>query len=180
MCFFGDGAVNEGAFHESLNLASLWNLPVLFVCENNLYGMGTPVERACRHAPFYRRAQCYALEVESVDGMDVLAVIETAETCIKRVRETRRPIFVEAATYRYRGHSVADPGTYRSHEEIEEWRRRDPILKFGSLLLREGTLTHEEIDRIRDSVGREIEKAVQFAEDSPLPDIEALHRDVYS
>ena len=180
LCFFGDGAVNEGAFHETLNVASLWNLPILFVCENNLYGMGTAVERASAVPNLHRRAQCYAMEVESVDGMDVLAVCEVAQKAMKHVREEKRPMFVEAVTYRFRGHSMSDPGTYRSRNEIEEWRTRDPIVHFGAVLLDEGTLTPEDIEKIQADVDREIEEAVEFAEKSPLPPPEALWQDVYA
>lgn len=180
LCFFGDGAVNEGSFHETLNIASLWNLPIVFICENNLYGMGTSVERASAVPNLHRRAQCYAMDVESVDGMDVMAVAEMAERAIQRVREEKRPVFIEAATYRFRGHSMSDPGTYRAREEVEEWRKRDPIVQFGGLLLREGTLTPEMIESIQKSCEREIEEAVEFAEASPLPPPEALYQDVYS
>lgn len=180
LCFFGDGAVNEGAFHESLNLASLWNLPILFVCENNLYGMGTSVERASAVPNLYRRAQCYAMQVETVDGMDVLAVVDMAEKLIRAVREEKRPVFVEAVTYRFRGHSVADPGTYRTKEEIEEWRARDPIERFGKVLLDEGVLTGEDIKRIWSDVDRQVDDAVEFAENSPLPEAADLTSHVYA
>ena len=180
LCFFGDGAINEGAFHEALNIASLWSLPIVFICENNLYGMGTAVERASAVANLFQRAQCYGMEVESVDGMDVMAVCEMADRVIERVREDKRPVFVEAATYRFRGHSMSDPGTYRSKDEIEEWRRRDPIVQFGNLLIREGTLTTEMIEKIQADCSKEIEEAVQFAEDSPFPPQEALNQDVYA
>jgi pyruvate dehydrogenase E1 component alpha subunit len=180
LCFFGDGAVNEGSFHETLNIASLWSLPILFVCENNLYGMGTAVERASAEPSIYRRAQCYSMDVETVDGMDVLAVNDTADRLMTRVRETKRPAFVEAVTYRYRGHSVADPGTYRTKEEVDEWRRRDPIVQFSQSLLDEGTLSLSDIERIQADVSKEIDEAVQFAEDSPLPEPEALYQDVYA
>ena len=180
VCFFGDGAVNEGAFHESLNLASLWNLPILFVCENNRYGMGTPVQRASAHVNLYRRAQCYAMEVESVDGMDILAVLEMAERCIKTVRSEKRPIFVEAITYRYRGHSVADSGRYRTKEEIDKWRRRDPIAHFAKVLVSEGTASREELDTIDAECAKRIEEAVAFAEASQRLPFEAVHEDVYA
>lgn len=180
LCFFGDGAVNEGAFHESLNLASLWNLPILFICENNKYGMGTAVERVSPLPNLFRRAQCYAMEVESVDGMDVLAVCDMAERCVKRVREEKRPIFVEAVTYRFRGHSIADPGRYRTKEEIEEWRKRDPIEQFGRVLISEGTLSKDDIAAIAAETDRIIEEAVAFAEASPLPPPEALYEGVYA
>jgi pyruvate dehydrogenase E1 component alpha subunit len=180
LCFFGDGAVNEGSFHETLNIASLWNLPILFVCENNLYGMGTAVERASAVPNLYRRAQCYSMDVETVDGMDVLAVYEVADRLMAQVRETKRPAFVEAVTYRYRGHSIADPGTYRTKEEIEEWRRRDPIVQYGKKLLDEGTLSSEEIEKIQIDAAKEIDSAVKYAEDSLLPEPEALYQDVYA
>ena len=180
LCFFGDGAINEGAFHEALNLASLWNLPIVFICENNLYGMGTAVERASAVANLFRRAQCYGMEVESVDGMDVMSVYELADRVIKRMREEKRPVFIEAVTYRFRGHSMSDPGTYRSRDEIEEWRRRDPIVQFGNLLIREGTFTPEVIEKINADCDKEIEEAVQFAEASPFPPPEALYQDVYA
>lgn len=180
LCFFGDGAVNEGSFHESLNLASLWNLPILFVCENNQYGMGTAVERVSAVPNLYRRAQCYAMEVESVDGMDVIAVCEMAEMCVKRVREEKRPIFVEANTYRFRGHSIADPGRYRTREEIEEWRRRDPIERFGSALLADGTLSKDDVLRISAEADQTILEAVQFAEASEKPSLDSLYEGVYA
>ena len=180
VCFFGDGAVNEGAFHESLNLASLWNLPILFVCENNKYGMGTAVERVSAVPNLYRRAQCYAMEVESVDGMDVLAVHEMAERTIKCVREEKRPIFVEAVTYRFRGHSMSDPGKYRTKEEIEEWRKRDPVERFGKILVSEGTLEPDALEKIRAECAQVIEEAVAFAESSEFPPPEALREDVYA
>jgi len=180
LCFFGDGAVNEGSFHETLNIASLWNLPILFVCENNLYGMGTAVERASAVPNMHRRAQCYSMDVQTVDGMDLFAVYNTAERMMAQVREEKRPAFVEAVTYRYRGHSTADPGTYRTKEESEEWGRRDPMIHYGNALMAEGTLASEDIERIQADVAHEIEEAAQFAEDSPLPKPEALYEDVYA
>ena len=180
VCFFGDGAVNEGAFHESMNLASLWNLPILFVCENNRYGMGTAVQRASATVNLYRRAQCYAMEVESVDGMDVLAVLEMAERCVKTVRTEKRPIFVEALTYRYRGHSVADPEKYRTKEEIEEWRKRDPITHFAKVITSEGTVTKKKLESIDAECEKQIDDAVAFAEASQRLPFEAVHQDVYA
>jgi pyruvate dehydrogenase E1 component alpha subunit len=180
LCFFGDGAINEGSFHESLNLASVWGLPIIFICENNLYGMGTAVERVSAVPNLFRRAQCYAMEVETVDGMDVLAVYEMADMVIRRAREEKRPIFVEAVTYRFRGHSIADPGKYRTREEIEEWRRRDPIERFGSTLVSEGTLTREDIDSFAREIEGVVRESVEFAEASPLPAPESLYDNVYA
>lgn len=180
LCFFGDGAVNEGSFHESLNLASLWDLPVIFICENNLYGMGTAVERASAVPNLFRRAQCYAMEVESVDGMDLLAVYELADRVIETVRREKRPVFIEATTYRYRGHSIADPGTYRTKDEIEQWRKRDPIERFAKVLVSEGTLGKEDITKIDEETTRLIHEAVEFAEASPQLPVEAVREHVYA
>ena len=180
LCFFGDGAINEGSFHESLNLAALWELPILFICENNLYGMGTAVSRASAVPHLYQRAQCYAMQVETVDGMDVVKVFDKAVELIQSVRTEQRPIFIEAVTYRYKGHSMSDPGTYRTKDEVEEWRRRDPIVHFGEILVQEGVLTPEMVEKIQSEADQEIEAAVQFAEDSPLPKPEALYEHVYA
>ena len=180
VCFFGDGAVNEGSFHEALNVASLWNLPVLFVCENNQFGMGTSVERASAVPHLYRRAQCYAMEVESVDGMDILAVLEVAERSIRCVREEKRPIFVEAVTYRFRGHSIADPGKYRTKDEIAEWQRRDPIERFGKLLIQEGTADAEALQTIAAECEAQVQEAVEFAENSEQLPLDAIHDHVYA
>lgn len=180
LCFFGDGAVNEGAFHEAMNLASLWSLPVLFVCENNRYGMGTPVERASALPNLFRRAECYGMEVQTVDGMDLLDVIDVAERCVNCVRAERRPIFVEAVTYRYRGHSMSDPGRYRSREEVEKWRRRDPIMLFSNVLVSEGTLSKADVETISAECDRIIDEAVAFAEASEMPSRESLREHVYA
>jgi len=180
LCFFGDGAVNEGSFHESMNLASLWSLPVLFVCENNRYGMGTPVERASAVPNLFRRAECYGMEVQTVDGMDILDVIDMAERCVRCVRTERRPIFVEAVTYRYRGHSMSDPGRYRSRQEVEKWRRRDPIMLFSNVLVSEGTLSKADVEAISVECGKIVDEAVAFAEASELPPSESLYEHVYA
>lgn len=180
LCFFGDGAVNEGAFHESLNLASLWRLPVIFVCENNLYGMGTSVERASAIPQVFRRAQCYDMEVESVDGMDVLAVRDAAERAVKHARTLHEPRFIEAVTYRYRGHSMADPGSYRTKDEIQEWENRDPIIRFRKYLTERGIALDEELDQIEAEVEAVVDDAVKFADESPEPTREDLYADVYA
>jgi len=180
LCFFGDGAVNEGAFHESLNLASLWQLPVIWVCENNLYGMGTAVSRASAIPEIYRRAQCYDIDTESVDGMDVLAVRETAERAIRHVRKHREPRFIEAITYRFRGHSMADPGTYRTKEEIEEWRKRDPIERLKDQMMNDGALSEDDWQRMEEEIDAVIQDAVEFAERSEELPVQALYEDVYA
>ena len=181
MVFFGDGAVNEGEFHESLNLASVWKLPVVFFLENNLYGMGTHVERT--HAAgrdIYNSAEYYKIPAMQVDGMDLLAVREATVESVRRARSGRGPAFIEAMTYRYRGHSMADPVHYREHEEVEEWRVNDPINRFKAFVLDEGLITLPELDDIDCEVAREIEEASEFARESPFPEMDALHENIYA
>ena len=181
LCFFGDGAVNEGEFHESLNLASVWRLPVLFLLENNLYGMGSHVERT--HATgrdIYARAESYRIPAAQIDGMDLVAVRDAAAEALGRVRSGSGPVFLEAMTYRFRGHSMADPSTYRDSSEVEEWGRRDPIERFKDLALEKGLLAQPEIDKIGSEVEGIIQDAVRFAEESPEPDPDSLYEHVYA
>ena len=181
MVFFGDGAVNEGEFHESLNLASLWKLPVIFFLENNLYGMGTHVERT--HAAgrdIYNSAEYYKIPATQVDGMDLLAIRETTVEAVRRARAGQGPVFIEAMTYRYRGHSMADPVHYREHEEVEEWRVNDPINRFKAFALDQGLIALPELDAIDVEVAAEIEEAVKFARESPFPDESALYENIYA
>jgi len=180
VCFFGDGAVNEGAFHEALNVVALWSLPVIYVLENNMYAMGTAVYRASSIPDLIRRASCYDIEREQVDGMDVLAVREVAERAVRKAREDKEPRFVEAITYRFRGHSVADPATYRTKEEVEEWRKRDPILRMESYLKDNRMVTDDDIEATHAEVDARIQEAVDFAESSPFPAPDALYEDVYA
>ena len=181
MVFFGDGAVNEGEFHESLNLASIWKLPVVFFLENNLYGMGTHVERT--HAAgrdIYNSAEYYKIPAVQVDGMNLLEVHEATNHALRRVRSGQGPAFIEAMTYRYRGHSMADPVHYRENEEVEEWRVNDPINRFKAFALDEGLATLPELDAIDKEVAAEIEEAVTFARESPFPEPEALYENIYA
>ena len=180
VCFFGDGAVNQGEYHESLNLASLWKLPVLFFLENNLYGMGSHVDRT--HAggkDVYLTAEPYNIPATQIDGMDVLAVREATVEALRRIRSGGGPVFIEAMTYRFRGHSMADPAAYRDSDEAEEWRAKDPIDRFKALSTEEGLITQEELHRVDDLVESTIEEAVRYAESSPAPDIDTLHDNVY-
>ena len=181
MVFFGDGAVNEGEFHESLNLASIWKLPVVFFLENNLYGMGTHVERT--HAAgrdIYNSAEYYKIPAVQVDGMNLLEVREATDAALRRVRSGQGPAFIEAMTYRYRGHSMADPVHYRENEEVEEWRINDPINRFKAFILDEGLMTLPELDAIDGETTDEIEEAVKFARESPFPDESALYENIYA
>ena len=181
VCFFGDGAANQGEFHESLNLASLWGLPVLFFLENNLYGMGTHVDRT--HAggrDIFQSADMYKIPAAQVDGMDVLAVREATMEAVQRVRSGDGPVFLEAMTYRFRGHSVADPTAYRDSSEVDAWRDRDPIALFGKLALEQGLLNDQDIDLVGLAVDETVAEAVRFAEESDEPPPEALFNHVYA
>ena len=181
MVFFGDGAVNEGEFHESLNLASLWKLPVIFMLENNLYGMGSHVDMT--HAAgrdIYNSAEYYKIPAMQVDGMDLMEVREATSEALDRVRAGFGPVFLEAMTYRYRGHSMADPVNYREMDEVEEWRINDPIDRFKALTLGEGLITAGELEEIDAQVAGEIDDAVRFARESPFPELDDLYKNVYA
>ena len=175
-CFFGDGAVAEGEFHESMNLAALWGLPVLFVCENNLYAMGTRIERALSQQDLAARARTYGMAAESVDGMDVVAVEEAASNAVASVRSGRGPFFLEARTYRFRAHSMFDAELYRDKVEVEEWKKRDPIL----LIRQRGLVDEAGFTAIDADVQREVAAAVAFAEAGTWEPVEQLTRDVYT
>ncbi|WP_115668989.1 pyruvate dehydrogenase (acetyl-transferring) E1 component subunit alpha [Ciceribacter selenitireducens] len=178
VCFFGEGAVAEGEFHESLNLASLWHLPVLFVCENNRYAMGTALERSEAVIDIHRKAESYGLISELVDGMDVVAVEAAARRALETIREVGEPYFLECQTYRFRAHSMFDAQLYRSKEEVEEWRRKGPILRFQSWLLENGIVHAGDIDRIVAETDAEIVEAVAFAENGSWEPLESLARHV--
>jgi pyruvate dehydrogenase E1 component alpha subunit len=174
--FFGEGAAAEGEFHESLNLASLWRLPVLFVCENNLYAMGTAIVRSHAEPEIHKKAAVHRIGAEVVDGMDVVAMTEIATQAIERVRETGAPWFLECLTYRFRAHSMFDPELYRDKAEVEEWRKRDPIATFTQRM--GGVVTADDVAAIEADAAAEIAKACAFAETSPPEPIEDLLVDV--
>lgn len=178
-CFFGDGAVNQGTFHESLNWARLWELPVLFICENNFYGIGTEVHRSSALASIHKRTCGYDIPAEKVDGMDVIAVLKAVKYAAERVRETSRPYFIEAVTYRYRGHSMADPARYRSAAEHDVWKARDPIPTFAQRLLTGDIVTEAQLEEINLRVKSIVAEAVAFAEGSPWPADEEVFNDIY-
>jgi pyruvate dehydrogenase E1 component alpha subunit len=182
LCFLGEGAVPSGACHETLNLAALWRLPVLFVCENNRYGMGTPVERAVAlYTDVSQNAAAYGIESGRVDGMDVLAVRQAVSKAADLVRGSRRPYFLEARTYRFLGHSMADPshGHYRSKSEVDEAKKRDPLHLLKARLLAERQAAEADFKAIEQEVARAVQEAVEFAEASPAPAESALEDDVY-
>src|SRR5438552_9835560 len=180
LCFFGEAAVNQGAFHESLNMAQLWKLPCIYICENNMYGMGTSLERAMSSQNVASKACAYELASESVDGMDVLKMREATQRAIKRAREESSPTLIEARTYRYMGHSMSDPGKYRTRAEIEKYQERDPIKIFTKTLKDHGILNDSDIAEIEAQVKEEVERSVRFADESPQPDPKELFTDVYA
>ena len=180
LCFMGDGALNEGEFHESMNLAAVWKLPVIFFCENNLYGMGAPsADTLAVHLQMYKLADAYGMRNHRVDGNDVVAVHELMLQVTADVRAGEGPAFIEARTYRLQGHSVADPANYRPEEEVEYWRSKDPIPAFRTRLMEEGLASEEEFDEIDADVDREIVAAAEFAESSPFPQPDSLYHGVY-
>lgn len=179
VCMFGDGATNIGYFHEALNLSKVWNLPVLWVCENNQYGMGTAVARASAVSEIRQKAEGYCIPNERVEGMDVLNVKQAAEKALEHVRAGNGPYFLEVITYRYRGHSMGDPERYRDADEIEKWQEDDPIGVYRRYLTKNKKATAAELDKIEEAVEKELEEAVEFAENSPDPTPEALFEDVY-
>ena len=181
VCYFGDGAVPEGEFHESMNLAALWKLPVIFLCENNRYAMGTSVERALAQTEIWKFGQTYGIPAERVDGMDVLAVREAVARAVTRARQQKTPSLLEADTYRYRGHSMRDPAgaVYRTKEEVEREKLRDPIVLFREKLLAAEVLSEADVRAIEKDVNDRIDEAVAFADASPEPPGESLFTDIY-
>jgi len=179
-CFFGDGALPQGAFHESLNMASLWKLPVVFVCENNFYGMGTMVQNAICQEELYRFAEPYKMPGVRVDGMDVLEVYGATMEAVARAREGDGPSLIEAVTYRFRGHSMSDPAEYRSKREERIWQERDPIKNLRRRMLGERHVAEARLGEIEAAVAREIEEAVKFADESPEPSVDELGKGIYS
>lgn len=177
VCFFGDGASNQGSFHESLNLASLWKLPIVFVCENNLYAITTPVAQSLPINDVADRARAYGMAGEVVDGMDVLEVRRAAGPLLEKARSGGGPSLLECKTYRFEGHWFGDPVVYRSDEEVEQWRMKDPITRLRTVML-EKDFSEADLETISATAKDRIEQAVAFAEKSPLPDIRSLEEGV--
>ncbi len=180
LCFFGEAAVNQGAFHESLNMAQLWKLPCIYICENNQYGMGTSLERAMSVQSVAQKACAYEIASELVDGMDVLAMRHATERAAERARKESLPTLIEARTYRYMGHSMSDPGKYRTRAEIEKYQERDPIKLFTSVLKENDVIDDDRIADLEKEIKEQVEHAVRFAEESPEPDAAELYTDIYS
>lgn len=180
VCFFGDGANNEGAFHESLNMASVWKLPVVFVCENNKYGMSTSIERSTAVGAIADRAPAYSMPGKTVDGNDFSEVSQAVTEAVDFARTGGGPSLIENLTYRWRGHSKSDRNRYRSKEEIAEWIEKDPVARFSELLQEHQVMTAQEVTSLEAEVDREIEEAIEFAKASPDPKIAEVTRDVYT
>ena len=180
LCYFGEAAVNQGAFHESLNMAQLWKLPCIYICENNQYGMGTSLARAMSLRDISKKACAYEMASEFVDGMDVLAVREATVRAVERARKDYLPTLLEIRTYRFMGHSMSDPGNYRTRAEIEKYQERDPLKLFSATLLEAKVVDQKALDEIDRKVREEVEDSLRFAEESPFPDPSELYTDVYA
>ena len=180
LCFFGEAAVNQGAFHESLNMAQLWKLPCIYIVENNQYGMGTSLARAMSERDISKKGCAYEIASEFVDGMDVLAVREAVVSAVERGRKESLPTLLEVRTYRFMGHSMSDPGNYRTRAEIEKHQERDPIKLFSASLLEQKIIDDQGLQAIDKEVRDEVEDAFRFADESPLPDPKELYTDVYA
>jgi pyruvate dehydrogenase E1 component alpha subunit len=177
ICFLGDGANNQGTFHETMNMASVWKLPVLFVCENNQYAIGTRIDRSTAVLDQYKRVCAYNMQASQHDGQDLDVVMESAKKAIDYVRGGNGPYFIEYMTYRYRGHSMSDSAGYRTKEEVEQWQKRDPILIYSEKLKKAGVITDADIKALEKSVDDEIENdVIKFAEESPEPRVEDLNK----
>lgn len=179
LCFFGDGAARQGILHETFNMAMLWQLPVVFICENNHYAMGTSVARTSKVMDIYRLADAYDMPADSVDGMSCEEVHKAIDRGVRRAREKGGPTFLEIKTYRYRGHSMSDPAKYRTKEELEEYKEKDPINQVLQTIMDRQWATEAEIEQINEKVRKEVEESVQFAEESPYPDNDELYKDIY-
>lgn len=179
VCLFGDGAARQGLLHETFNMAMLWNLPVVFICENNFYAMGTSVERTSKVLDIFRMADAYDMPADSVDGMSPEEVHLAMERAVKRAREKGGPTFLEIKTYRYRGHSMSDPAKYRTKEEEAGYKEQDPIKHVLRIIESNGFASNEEIEAIDEKVKKEVDDCVKFAEESPWPNDDELYKDIY-
>jgi pyruvate dehydrogenase E1 component alpha subunit len=179
LCYFGDGAARQGMLHETFNLAMLWKLPVIFICENNNYAMGTSIERTSNVVDIYKLADAYEMPADKVDGMTPEAVHDSVSRAVKRAKEGGGPTLLEMKTYRYKGHSVSDPQKYRSKEEVEEYKDQDPITKVANTILENGYATKEQLASIDQRINAIVEESVRFAEDSPWPNDDEVLKDVY-
>lgn len=179
LCFFGDGAARQGILHESFNLAMLWNLPVIYICENNNYAMGTSVQRTSNVHEIYQLGEAYSMPSEQVDGMNPETVHDAVARAVKRAREKGGPTFLEIETYRYKGHSISDPQKYRTKQEVEEYKSKDPIVRLRTQILESNMATEDQLKEIDDRCAEVVNAAVKFAEESPIPNDDEVLKDVY-
>ncbi|MFC0261798.1 pyruvate dehydrogenase (acetyl-transferring) E1 component subunit alpha [Fontibacter flavus] len=179
-CFFGEGAAAEGEFHESLNLAALWETPTLFVCENNLYAMGTAIRYTHSMQQLEKKGEAYGIQSSAVDGMDLLAVLEATQNAVEYIKKTGKPYFLVCNTYRFRAHSMFDAELYRDKKEVEEWKNEDPIPKFKSHLFEKRLITQNEIEDLEQAIEEMVEKSIVFAEEGTWEDVNDLHKYVYT
>ncbi len=180
VCFFGDGSTANGYFHESLNLAAVWDLPIIFICENNLYGMWTALGDVSAVTEIYKKACAYDIPSKQIDGLDVLKVYDQIAEAIEHVRSGNGPYFIEALTYRYRGHGAGDVEAYRTKDEVAEYRERDPIVRLGAYLTQEMDVTQEQLDEVQGEVDTRVKEAVAFADESPEPTTDQLWEDIFA
>ena len=181
VCFFGDGAVNEGTFHETMNLASIWKLPVIFYSINNMYGISTPISSVINIDYNYQRACAYGIPGHFIeDGNNVMDVYNKFEELVKYVREGNGPVLVESLTYRWYGHSTSDPGKYRTKAEVDEWKKKDPLVKYSKYLTDNKLATQKELDAIEKASKEAVEESVEFAFDSPEPSLESAFEDIFA
>ncbi len=179
LCFFGEGSIHQGAFHEALNMAALWDLPVVFITENNKYAMGTSLERASAITDIEKKAISYGIDYDTVDGQNIFSVWEAVDEAVTRAREESRPTFLDIRTYRYKGHSMSDPATYRTKEEVEEEQKRDPIQRMHNWLVDQGIKTDEELQDLDKHYKDKAKEATKFAEDGDFPPLSAIYDNVY-
>ncbi|KAL0266188.1 UNVERIFIED_CONTAM: hypothetical protein PYX00_011905 [Menopon gallinae] len=179
VCLFGDGAIHQGAFHEALNLAKIWKTPALFICENNKYGMGTEFHRVSSQPELWKLGEAYKIPSKQIDGLEVLHVYEEVKKALDYCRTNSEPVFLEAITYRYRGHSMSDPATYRSKEEVESYKKKDCIDQLREQLFKEGLLSEADWQKIEEEIKARVEASVIFAENSPYPNLEEIYSDLW-
>ncbi len=180
LCFFGDGAIHQGAFHESLNVGKVWGLPIIYICENNHYGMGTDFKRVSAVHDFSVMGTSYDIPGKQIDGMDVLTVFDEISSAVEQVREESQPLFFEIKTYRYKGHSMSDPAKYRTKDELESYKQQDPIAILKTKLVEAEMLSEEEFSSMDDDIGKTVQEAVDFAEESEEPAVDALYEDIFA
>jgi len=179
LCYMGDGAVRQGALHETFNMAMLWKLPVVFICENNNYAMGTSVERTTNVLDIYKMASAYEMPAEQADGMSCETVHDCMERAAERARNGEGPTFIELKTYRYRGHSMSDPAKYRTKDEVKDYKKVDPVEVVRATILKNKYMSEKELLALEEEVEKEVADSVEFADNSPFPDAEELYKDVY-